>query len=96
MTDTIVHVPLGDRAYDVRIGQGVLPRAGALIAPLLARPRVAIITDETVAALHLPALQAGLAAAGITSSALALPAGEATKGWPHFARAVDWLLAERI
>lgn len=96
MTETTVHVPLGARAYDVRIGQGLLPRAGALIAPLLARPRVAIITDEAVAALHLPRLQAGLTAAGIASSALALPAGEATKSWPQFARAVDWLLAERI
>lgn len=96
MTDTIVHVPLGDRAYDVRIGQGLLPRAGALIAPLLVRPRVAILTDETVAALHLAPLQAGLAAVGIASTALALPAGEATKSWPQFARAVDWLLAERI
>ncbi len=95
MTET-VHVPLGDRAYDVRIGGGLLARAGAEIAPLLARPRMAILTDETVAGLHLPVLEASLAAEGIASSALALPAGEATKGWPEFSRAVEWLLAEQI
>ena len=40
-----VHVGLGDRAYDIHIGPGLLPQAGALISPLLRRPRVAIVTD---------------------------------------------------
>ena len=30
-----VHVPLGDRAYDVLIGPGLLAQAGALIGLLL-------------------------------------------------------------
>lgn len=89
-----VRVDLGARAYDVRIGAGLLARAGAEIAPLLRRPRVAVLTDETVGRLHLDALRAGLP--GVAVSALALPAGEATKGWPEFTRAVEWLLAERI
>lgn len=92
----VVHVDLGARAYDIHIGPGLLARSGALIAPLLARPRVAIVTDETVGALHLAALQAGLEAEGITSTALTLPAGESTKSWPHFERTVEWLLAEKI
>lgn len=91
-----VPVALGDRSYDVRIGPGLIARAGEEIAPLLSRPRVAILTDEWVAALHLPALTTALERAGITSSALALPAGEATKSWDHLGRAVEWLLAERI
>ncbi|MDO5643243.1 MAG: 3-dehydroquinate synthase [Paracoccus sp. (in: a-proteobacteria)] len=91
-----VHVPLGARAYDVRIGQGLIADAATHVAPLLARPRVAIISDENVAALHLGPLQAALKDAGIASPALILPAGEATKSWPHLTRAVDWLLAERI
>ena len=91
-----VPVALGDRSYDVRIGPGLIARAGDEIAPLLSRPRVAVLTDERVAALHLPALTAALERAGIRSSALALPAGEATKSWDHLGRAVEWLLAERI
>ena len=91
-----VPVALGDRSYDVRIGPGLIARAGDEIAPLLSRPRVAVLTDERVAALHLPALTAALDRAGIRSSALALPAGEATKSWDHLGRAVEWLLAERI
>ena len=89
-----VHVALGARSYDVRIGSGLLARAGAEIAPHLARPRVAVLTDETVADLHLKALQDGLGDVAMT--ALALPPGEATKGWEQFSRAVDWLLAEKV
>ncbi len=92
----IVHVPLGNRAYDVHIGPDLLARSGTLIAPLLRRPRVAVITDENVAALHLDALRDGLARAGITMEALALPPGEATKSWPHLTRSVEWLLAQKI
>ncbi len=91
-----VHVPLGDRAYDVLIGPGLLAQAGALIAPLLRRPRVAIVTDERVGALHLEALLAGLAAEGVEAAHLTLPAGEATKSWPHLERTVEWLLAEKV
>jgi len=91
-----VHVALGERAYDVQIGPGLIDEAGARIAPLLARPRVAVLTDETVAGLHLEALRAGLAAAGIEMVSLALPPGEATKGWPQFTRAVEWLLEQRV
>ncbi|MDX5402531.1 MAG: 3-dehydroquinate synthase [Rhodobacterales bacterium] len=92
----IVHVPLGDRAYDVHIGPDLLGRAGAMVAPLLRRPRVAVITDENVAALHLDTLRAGLAASGITMEALILPPGEGTKSWPHLTACVEWLLEQKI
>lgn len=91
-----VHVELGERAYDVEIGPDLLAQSGTRIAPLLHRPKVAVLTDENVAALHLDGLREGLATAGIEMSTLALPAGEATKSWPHFERAVEWLLAERF
>ncbi|PJE29325.1 3-dehydroquinate synthase [Pseudooceanicola marinus] len=89
-------VELGARAYDIQIGPGLIAEAGAHIAPLLRRPRVAVISDETVAGLHLEALRDGLAASGIEMVALTLPAGEATKSWPHFTRAVEWLLEQRV
>mgnify|MGYP001167232921 CR=1 FL=1 len=91
-----VSVGLGARSYDIRIGDGLLARAGAEIAPLLRRPRVAIITDETVAAVHLPALESALGQEGIAASALRLPPGEASKGWAQLQRSVEWLLEERI
>ncbi len=96
MTSEIVHVPLGDRAYDVHVGPDLLARSGELIAPLLRRPRVAVITDENVAALHLDSLRHGLAAEGIAMEALVLPPGEGTKSWPQLTRCVEWLLEQKI
>lgn len=92
----VVPVALGARSYEVRVGSGLIDRAGAEIAPLLARRRAAVITDETVEALHLPRLVAALEAEGIEVATLSLPAGEATKGWPHFTRCVEWLLEQKI
>ncbi len=92
----IVHVPLEGREYDVKIGQGLIARAGAEIAPLLTRPRVAVVSDDNVAAHHLEALRAGLAAGGVDMVSLILPAGEATKSWPHFTRTVEWLLDQKV
>ncbi|MEL7213904.1 MAG: 3-dehydroquinate synthase [Pseudomonadota bacterium] len=96
MSPETVHIPLPGRAYDIQIGAGLLAEAGAYIAPLLRRKRVAVVTDETVGALHLDALRAGLAAEGIEMVALALPPGEGTKSWPQFERCVEWLLAEKV
>ena len=91
-----VHVPLGARAYDIAIGPGLLAEAPQLIAPHLARPRLAILTEERVAALHLPALEAAFAAAGIETAALALPPGEAAKGWRGLETATEWLIARKV
>ena len=94
--EDIVRVDLGARAYDVVIGRGLLASAGARIAPLLARPKVWIVTEARVAALHLPGLAAGLDAAGIAHAALTLPPGEATKGFAHLEAVADWLLGCRV
>lgn len=91
-----VHVPLEGRAYDVRIGRGLIAQAGAQIAPLLHRPRVAVVSDKTVAAAHLDQLRAGLAAEGIAMEALVLPPGEATKSWSHLTEVVEWLLDQKV
>ena len=95
MTDT-VRVDLGARSYDVRIGAGLLDRAGAEIAPLLRRPRVAVLTERRVAEAHLDRLRDGLAAEGIAMEAHALAPGEATKGWAGFEEAVEWLLDRKV
>ncbi|MBM3521021.1 MAG: 3-dehydroquinate synthase [Alphaproteobacteria bacterium] len=92
----VVPVALGDRSYDISIGEGLLAEAGALMRPLLSRPVTAIVTDENVARLHLPALEASLATAGIRANPIVLPAGEATKSFDHLAKVCDGLLAAGI
>ena len=91
-----VDVNLGERAYQIHIGSGLIANAAGFIAPLLKRQRVAIVTDENVAALHLNTLISGLEGAGISTVSMTLPAGESTKSWPHFERTVEWLLSEKI
>ena len=96
MSIEAVKVELGDRSYEVRIGPDLIASAGHEIAPILVRPKVAIVTDETVSSHHLRDLQKSLSEAGVTSSALALPPGEATKSWDSLQKTVEWLLAEKI
>ena len=96
LNEFTVHVPLGDRAYDVRIAQGLTARAGAEIAPLLTRNKVWIISEETVAGLHLEAMKEGLAADGISAETLILTPGEGTKNWENLTRCVEWLLTEKV
>ncbi len=92
----IVHVDVPGRAYEVMIGPGLIAEAGTLISPLLNRKRVWVLTEETVAALHLDAFQAGLAASGVLMEALALPAGEATKSWGPLEQSLGWLLDQKV
>ncbi|SHI29823.1 3-dehydroquinate synthase [Wenxinia saemankumensis] len=91
-----VAVDLPGRAYEILIGPGLTARAGALVAPLLRRPRVAIVTEDRVAAAHLGALGAAFAAEGIAAEALVLPPGEGTKCWAELARVTEWLLAQGV
>ena len=44
-----VHVALGERAYDILIGDRLLDEAGAILAERFPGRRYGIITDETVA-----------------------------------------------
>lgn len=91
-----VDVALGARAYKVEIGPGLLGEAGDWIKPLLSRPHVAVVSDETVAGLHLETLKSALAQAGVSCSSLTLPPGEATKSWSALEQVVEWLLSEKV
>ncbi len=88
-----IAVALPGRDYDVVVGRGLLAGTEAHLAPLLARPRVFVVTEARVAALHLDALRAGLG--GIGAEVLALEPGEATKSWDALRRTVEWLLDAR-
>lgn len=94
--ERLVHVPLGDRAYDILIGPGLLARAGGEITSRLKGRKAAIITDEHVAPLYLEALMDGLQTDGIEAVSLMLPAGEKTKSFDHLATVCDMVLAARI
>jgi 3-dehydroquinate synthase len=74
-----VNVPLGNRAYDVLIGPGLIARAGAFIGTRLGAACCAIVTDANVARFHLAPLEASLGERLVGS--VVLPPGEATKSF---------------
>lgn len=91
-----VSVDLGGASYDIHIGEGLIDAAGGLIAPLLARPFTAIVTDENVARHHLDRLTASLKQAGIEATPIIVPPGEASKSYAQLAKLCDELLAAGI
>jgi 3-dehydroquinate synthase len=93
---TTVRVELGNRAYDIVIGRGLLAELGTRIAALKPGARTVIVTDETVAKHHLKAAEASLAAASIQNSTVVVPAGEASKGWATFETVCEAIIAARI
>ena len=74
------------------MGEGLLARAGALLAPVLPQKRAVVVTDATVARLHLPALLAGLAETAIAAQPIVVGVGETEKSIEAYARLVDGLL----
>ena len=94
--EQIVRVDLGARSYDIKIGRGLIDAAGAEIAAVLPGSRLAIVTDDTVAGLHLDAFTGSLAAAGLEYTVLTVPAGEGTKCFSQFERLCDEVLDARL
>lgn len=89
-------VALPSTTYDVVIGDGLLRRAGALLAPRLPQKRAMVVTDEAVAALHLPTLLEGLTETGVEAGQIVVPAGEASKNLESYFSVVDRLLEARV
>ncbi|RMD60880.1 MAG: 3-dehydroquinate synthase [Alphaproteobacteria bacterium] len=85
-------VALGARSYDILVGAELLCEAGRHIAPVLRRPRTIIVTDRTVADLHLATLERALSDVAIACEAVVLPPGEQTKDFAHLERLIDRLL----
>ncbi|MEK0083612.1 3-dehydroquinate synthase [Benzoatithermus flavus] len=93
----VLRVALGERSYDIVIGEGLLDRAGELLASVLPLRHAVIVTDGNLARTRHPdRLAAGLERAGISSRRIVLPAGEGSKSWPVLEGLVDDLLAHGL
>jgi 3-dehydroquinate synthase len=91
-----VRVALDARAYDIVIGRGLLPNLGQRIKTLRPGARVAIISDETVARLHLQAAEASLKSSGVDSARIVVPPGEASKNYVTFEKVCEAIIAARV
>ena len=89
-----LNVALGDRAYPIHIGAGLLSQV-ELILPHLKRKNVAIVTNTTVAPLYLEKLAKPLREAGVSVLEIILPDGEAYKNSETLSLIYDALLKNR-
>jgi len=91
-----VDVALGDRAYDIVIGRGVLSSLGERVAALRPGVRTAIVTDRTVAKHWLEPAEASLAASGIPTSRIVVEEGEISKTYAGLEKVSEALIAAKI
>lgn len=95
MSATLSVSGAGFLPYEVEVGRGLLSGLGKHISSLTSG-RVAVISDETVAALHGPAVLTSLEAAGLRARILAVPPGETSKSFAELERVIDRLLAYEL
>ena len=94
MRETIT-VGLGERAYDIHVGAGLLKHAGELLSPL-AKGVVPVVTDSHIADIHLPALLEVLRRSGLDARAIVMPPGEVSKSFAGLERLSGALLDMEI
>jgi 3-dehydroquinate synthase len=91
-----VHVPLGNRSYDIKIAPGLIDRFGRECARLKLGPRCAIITDTNVGKRYAKAVFNSLATAGFSPSLIIVQPGEAAKSLKTVQLCYDQLAVHRL
>ena len=92
----IVHVSLGLRSYDIKIGSGLLGRLGQECARLKLGNRCAIISDSNVAPRYGQVARQTLGKAGFHSELIMVTAGETAKSLKSFQACCDQLATQRL
>lgn len=92
----VIPVELAGRAYEVRIGGGLLANLATEAADFIRKDHICIVADEN-ARRHLgEAIARSLADASVEARWFDVPSGEASKSWEGLARLTDWLLAQGV
>ncbi len=89
-----LNLALAERSYPILIGNDLLQSAENL-QPYLRGPRVAVISNTTVAPLYLSTVVTSLEKVGVGVTAIILPDGEKFKNWESLNAIYDGLLAAR-
>jgi shikimate kinase/3-dehydroquinate synthase len=89
-------VTLAASTYDLVIGEGLLARAGAWLAPELPGKRCVVVTDANLQTLHLPGVMAGLAEAGFSAAPIIMPPGEGSKSFACYQSVMEQVLGSGI
>lgn len=101
----VIPVELAGRAYDVRVGHGLLDdameHARAFIEPYHAggptgRRKIPVVADRNARAFHGERLARSLASDGYDIAWYDVAPGEGSKSWDELARLTDWLLGQGV
>ncbi len=90
-TNKILKVELGERGYDIVIGQNLINEAGEYIKKIARGGYVYVVTDENVATAHLKSFKNSLKKAEIKTFDVILKPGEKTKSFKVFEKLLDSL-----
>ena len=90
----ILNVALGDRSYPICIGSGLLTDTELLLSRLR-QPKVAVVTNTTLAPMYLRTFADALRRAGVEVVEIVLPDGERFKNWQTLNSIFDALLERR-
>ncbi|MBN1654735.1 MAG: 3-dehydroquinate synthase [Deltaproteobacteria bacterium] len=91
-----VTVELGDRAYDILIDHHSLSKIGLELSKRVQPSQVAVVSDETVAALYSEQVLRSLDKVGIKATRITFPAGEKSKSLVEYGRLIDRMIERGI
>ena len=91
----IITVGLGERAYAIHVGNGLLAQAGAQLKPFVRGP-VPVVTDANVGEIHLARFLDVLGQAGLDARPIVMPPGEGSKSFAGLERLTSQLLDMEI
>ena len=92
----VIPVALAGRAYEVRIGRGLLESLAGECGTLLRKKRVPIVTDDNVALHWRDSVTAALAKANFEPVWHIVPPGEGAKSWNGLEALTNWMLAQGV
>src|SRR5918994_3333586 len=91
-----VKVDLGQRSYNIFVGEGILSEAGDLLTEAGIKGKVAVVTNPTVAQLYLDTVHDALEGSGFAVTPILLPDGEEHKTLSTLSMIFDRLIGERF
>jgi 3-dehydroquinate synthase len=91
-----VSVDLGDRSYQVLVGESLLGALGQHVQPLGLGKKCAIVTDSNVGALYAKTAQKSLADAGYSAEIVTVPSGEESKCMHVASDVCELMIAHRM
>jgi shikimate kinase / 3-dehydroquinate synthase len=94
--ERVVHVDLGDRGYNIRIGRALLPRLPVLLREAGITGRLALLTHPALEARYGRALAGALRAGGYELVTITVPPSESSKSLRAASRVYDALIDARL